>query len=139
VWVTGTTTSTNFPLQSLSGAYNQGTLTGYSDAFILKFTAAITGINLISNEIPSSYSLSQNYPNPFNPSTVVRFQLSVVSNVVLKVYDVMGREVQTLVNEKLSAGTYEVTFDGSNIPSGVYFYKMQTGDFSETKKMILMK
>ncbi|HEY5124119.1 MAG TPA: T9SS type A sorting domain-containing protein [Ignavibacteria bacterium] len=140
VWVTGHTSSSNFPLQSLSGAYNQGTFGGGgNDAFIAEFTAAITGIRLISNEIPSSYSLSQNYPNPFNPRTVVRFQLSVVSNVVLKVYDVMGREVQTLVNEKLSAGTYEVTFDGSNLTSGIYFYKLTAGNFVETKRMILIK
>jgi len=140
VWITGYTQSANFPLQSLSGAYNQGTFGGGTyDAFILKFTAAITGINLISNEIPSSYSLSQNHPNPFNPSTVVRFQLSDVSDVSLKVYDVMGREVQTLVNEKLSAGTYEVTFDGSNLTSGMYFYKLTAGEYVSTKKMLLVK
>jgi photosystem II stability/assembly factor-like uncharacterized protein len=105
----------------------------------------IIGIQNISTEIPASYSLSQNYPNPFNPSTKIKF--SIVSSphgvggdlVLLKVYDIMGREVQTLVNEDLKAGTYEVTFDGSTQNSGVYFYKLTTDGFTETKRMILLK
>ncbi|HEY5122123.1 MAG TPA: T9SS type A sorting domain-containing protein, partial [Ignavibacteria bacterium] len=96
-------------------------------------------IQNISTEIPSKYSLSQNYPNPFNPTTVISFQLSVVGQVVLKVYDVMGCEVQTLVKESLKPGTYEASFDGSQLTSGVYFYKISAGDFSETKKMLLIK
>jgi len=100
------------------------------------FTLSVVNI---ATEVPGKYSLGQNYPNPFNPSTVVRFQLSVVSNVVLKVYDVMGREVQTLVNERLQAGTYETTFDGSGLSSGVYFYKMETEGFTETRRMLLIK
>ncbi|HEY5124998.1 MAG TPA: T9SS type A sorting domain-containing protein [Ignavibacteria bacterium] len=99
----------------------------------------ITGIQNISTEIPSQFSLSQNYPNPFNPTTVINFQLSVAGQVVLKVYDVMGREVQTLVNESLKPGTYEASFDGSQLTSGVYFYKLSAGDFSETKKMLMVK
>jgi hypothetical protein len=97
------------------------------------------GIQNISTEIPSSYSLSQNYPNPFNPTTIISFQLSLAGQVVLKVYDVMGREVQTLVNESLKPGTYEASFDGSSLNSGVYFYRLTTENYSETKKMILMK
>jgi hypothetical protein len=106
----------------------------------------IIGIQNISTEIPSSYSLVQNYPNPFNPITVIRFNItgfpvgtSGNDKVVLKVYDVMGREVQTLVNEKLNAGTYEVKFDGNMLTSGVYFYKMVSEGFTETKRMILLK
>ena len=105
----------------------------------------IIGIQTITTETPSTFSLSQNYPNPFNPNTVVRFSLSVVSDVVLKVYDVTGKEVQTLVNERVQAGSYETTFDarqgGSSrgLNSGVYFYKLTTEDFSETKRMILLK
>jgi hypothetical protein len=99
----------------------------------------LISIQNISTETPSKYSLSQNYPNPFNPSTVVSFQLSVVSDVSLKVYDVQGREVQTLVNERLNAGTYEVKFDGSSLNSGVYFYKIVADGYSETKRMILIK
>jgi len=107
--------------------------------YIFKTSNGGVGINQISTEIPSKYSLGQNYPNPFNPSTVVRYQLSVVGNVSLKVYDVQGREVQTLVNERLQPGTYEVTFDGSKLNSGVYFYQLLKGDFKETKKMLLLK
>ena len=93
----------------------------------------------ISSEIPASFSLLQNYPNPFNPRTVISFQLSVVSDVSLKVYDIQGREVQTLVNERLQPGKYETSFDGSGLNSGVYFYRLTTDGFSETKRMILLK
>jgi photosystem II stability/assembly factor-like uncharacterized protein len=106
---------------------------------ILKFTGNPIGINNQGNIIPGKTSLFPNYPNPFNPRTVVRFQLSVVSVVSLKVYDIAGREVQTLVNEELQPGTYKVTFDGSQLNSGVYFYTFNSGDFKETRKMILMK
>ncbi|MCX6157979.1 MAG: T9SS type A sorting domain-containing protein [Ignavibacteriae bacterium] len=103
------------------------------------------GIQNISIEIPNNYSLGQNYPNPFNPTTKIKFDVILDSHfrgndkVVLKVYDVMGREVQTLVNESLKSGTYEVSFDGSQLTSGVYFYKLITGGFTETKKMLLLK
>lgn len=107
----------------------------------------IVGIQNISTEIPSKYSLSQNYPNPFNPTTKIKFDVpalsfsnvSIGNPVTLKVYDVMGREVQTLVNESLKPGTYEASFDGSQFTSGVYFYKITAGDFSQTKKMLLIK
>jgi hypothetical protein len=99
----------------------------------------ITGIQYISTEIPSKYSLSQNYPNPFNPMCNVQFTMRNAGNVKLVVYDVQGREVQTLVNERLQPGTYEAKFDGSMLNSGVYFYKMVTDGFTETKKMILIK
>ena len=99
----------------------------------------ITDMQNISTEIPSSYLLSQNYPNPFNPKTAIRFQVTGNSIVAMKDYDVMGREVQTLVNERLQAGTYETIFDGSNYSSGVYFYKLITNKYTETKRMILMK
>lgn len=105
-----------------------------------------TGIQNISTEIPAAFSLSQNYPNPFNPGTVVRFDVMRsqtgalgADKVVLKVYDVMGREVETLVNEQLAPGTYEAKFDGSKLNSGVYFYRLQSGSFTETKQMMLIK
>jgi hypothetical protein len=99
----------------------------------------IIGIQNISTETPAKYSLGQNYPNPFNPMCNVQFSMYKAGNVRLVVYDVQGREVQTLVNEKLSAGTYEVKFDGSMLNSGVYFYKLSTDGFTETKKMLLIK
>jgi hypothetical protein len=89
--------------------------------------------------VPEDFSLSQNYPNPFNPSTVISYRLPVTSFVTLKVCDILGREVATLVNEEKPAGEYEVEFDGSNLPSGIYFYQLKAGEFAETKKMILLK
>ncbi|MCX6159441.1 MAG: T9SS type A sorting domain-containing protein [Ignavibacteriae bacterium] len=96
-------------------------------------------VNQIGSNVPSSYSLGQNYPNPFNPRTAISLCLPVVSFVSLKVYDIMGREVQTLVNENLQPGTYETTLDGSMLNSGVYFYKLVTDGYSETKRMLLVK
>jgi hypothetical protein len=99
-------------------------------------------INNISFEVPSTYSLYQNYPNPFNPTTKIKFDIAAntVGQTFLSVYDITGREIQTLVNEKLNPGTYEVTFDGSNFASGVYFYQLSVGnDIIEFKKMILLK
>jgi hypothetical protein len=89
--------------------------------------------------IISDFHLAQNYPNPFNPATVIHYQLPVRSNVTLKVYDTLGKEVATLVDEMKSAGSYEVNFDASKLSSGIYFYKMQAGSYTETKKLILMK
>jgi len=88
---------------------------------------------------PLVFQLEQNYPNPFNPSTNINYQISQNDFVSLKVYNVLGSEVAILVNETKPAGNYEVTFDASSLSSGTYFYKLQTGSFVETKKMILMK
>ena len=108
----------------------------------------LVGICNNENEVPKELALYQNYPNPFNPITVIKFQvvngfpIKTLGNdkkVVLKVFDVMGREIQTLVNESLKPGTYEVTFDGSDLNTGVYFYKLITGDYTNTKRMILIK
>ncbi len=88
---------------------------------------------------PSTFALNQNYPNPFNPATTISYQLSAVSNVTLKIYDVLGREVATLVNERQNAGNHTVVFDASLLPSGVYFYTVRFGGMSLTKKMVLMK
>ena len=89
--------------------------------------------------LPESFTLYQNYPNPFNPTTVISYQLPSNNFVILKVYDILGREVATLVNEEKPAGTYEFEFNGSNLSSGVYFYCIQTISFSDTKKFILLK
>jgi hypothetical protein len=99
----------------------------------------IIGIQNISTETPSSYSLSQNYPNPFNSTSNLKFQIVNTEDVKLIVYDIMGKEVQTLVNERLKPGTYEAAFDASTLNTGVYFYKLITNTFSETKKMLLIK
>ncbi|MEE9448640.1 MAG: M20/M25/M40 family metallo-hydrolase [Ignavibacteriaceae bacterium] len=91
------------------------------------------------NVLPSEYSLSQNYPNPFNPSTRIKYSVPQKSNVVIKVFDLLGREVEILVNKEKPAGRYEIEFDASNHSSGIYFYKLQVGNFVKTKKMILLK
>jgi hypothetical protein len=91
------------------------------------------------NEIPEKFSLDQNYPNPFNPSTTIKYSIPKQSNVALKVFDVLGSEVATLVNKEQSQGNYEVEFDGSDLTSGIYFYRLQAGDYVQTKKMILLK
>jgi photosystem II stability/assembly factor-like uncharacterized protein len=92
-----------------------------------------------SGAVPSQYSLEQNYPNPFNPSTVIRFQVPSSKFVMLKVYDILGREVRTLVNEELKAGSYETTFDASGLASGIFFYRLVVGGFTETKKLMLLR
>ncbi len=105
----------------------------------------MTTVNKLGNSVPDKYVLKQNFPNPFNPLTKIRFAIPLCHSgagrnpVVLKVYDIMGREVQTLVNESLQPGTYETTFDGANLTSGIYFYKIVAGDFVETRKMLMIK
>jgi len=89
--------------------------------------------------VPNKFELSQNYPNPFNPSTRIKYQVAINSQVSLKVFDVLGNEVATLVNEEKPAGNYEVEFNASQLSSGVYFYKLTAGSFTDTKKMILLR
>ena len=88
---------------------------------------------------PVEFNLSQNYPNPFNPATMIKYSLPEASRVSLKVYNVIGKEVETLVNDEKPAGTYEVNFDAAQLPSGIYFYQLKTGNFVETKKMVYQK
>jgi len=99
----------------------------------------IIGINQLSSEVPNEFSLSQNYPNPFNPNTNIRLHLNKSGFVKLLVYDISGKEVETLVSQVLKAGIYEVDWNGSRHSSGVYFYKVITDDFIQTKKMVLVK
>ena len=104
-------------------------------------TWSVSGITGVENEnqIPNEYSLSQNYPNPFNPSTSIKFSILTSELVTLKVFDVLGNEVATLVNEEKPAGSYAVEFNASQLSSGVYFYKLEAGGFIETKKLTLIK
>ncbi|MCC6253484.1 MAG: T9SS type A sorting domain-containing protein [Ignavibacteriaceae bacterium] len=90
-------------------------------------------------EIPFQYQLSQNFPNPFNPVTRIRYSIPQSSFVTLKVYNILGKEISTLVNEEKSVGNYEVDFEGGNLTSGIYFYKIESGSFTDTKKFILLK
>ena len=115
-----------------------------SNIFVMKLDQKLsTGING-KNLISDSYQLSQNYPNPFNPNTMIRYEIPGQARndnilVVLKVYDVLGNEIVTLVNEELPAGSYQVEFDGAGLPSGIYFYSLQAGSFVDTKKIVLIK
>jgi len=110
---------------------------------VYKYSKDPVGIKNISSEIPPHYKLYQNYPNPFNPSTKIRFDISSEvnnsDNVRLIVFDVLGKEIETLVNENLRPGSYEIVWDASKYPSGIYFYKIFTGSFTNTNKMMLIK
>jgi hypothetical protein len=101
----------------------------------------IKNVVSVDDEItyPGEYLLSQNYPNPFNPTTKIKYQIPNSGFVTLKVYDLLGREVATLVNEEKPVGSYEIKFNGSHLSSGIYFYKLQAGDYTEVKKMTLMR
>jgi hypothetical protein len=98
----------------------------------------VTGVKQTPT-IAEGFRLEQNYPNPFNPSTVIKFQVPTSKFVMLKVFDMLGREVKTLVNEELKAGSYEKTFDASGLASGVYYYRIHAGNFVETKKLMLLR
>jgi hypothetical protein len=104
---------------------------------VLTYQTLIGGIH--TTEIPNYYSLSQNYPNPFNPSTSIKYTIPKAGIVTLKVYDVLGKEIALLVNETKQPGVYNVDFNASNLASGIYFYRIDAGDFSSVKKMILVK
>jgi photosystem II stability/assembly factor-like uncharacterized protein len=127
---------------------------GSGNVYAVKSNGGITrsyylfeGIKVLSSNIPENFSLPQNYPNPFNPVTKIKFAIPLSRGVSagrgvlvsLVIYDVLGREIATLVNEQLSPGTYEAEWDGSNFASGVFFYKLTTSDYTETKKMVLIK
>jgi len=106
------------------------------------YTAVVStpvNVNSLVNEIPARFELRQNYPNPFNPKTIISYDLEVKNFVTLKVFNIVGAEVATLVNENQNAGTYSVEFSSGNLPSGVYFYSLITENFSDTKKMIVLK
>jgi hypothetical protein len=121
------------------GASNQPTLRVDGIRVMTTWSPATSVEQRSADNLPSSFALSQNFPNPFNPSTAISYQLSANSAVTLKVFDMLGREVATLVNDFQLAGSYRAIWNAAGVGSGVYFYKLQTGTFSETKKMILMK
>ncbi len=132
-----------FYSESLLGCVINGVLFG---------DTSLTGIKELSSEVPGSFSLLQNYPNPFNPNTIIKFSIpgsvgvAYMRPLQLKIYDVLGREIATLVNQQMQPGSYSVDWDGTNYPSGVYFYRLivgdnsnNGGDFTQTKKMLLIK
>ena len=124
---------------NVAGTFTGGAPASLEDVYFLRSTVTFTSINTISTEVPAKYSLSQNYPNPFNPATSIKFAITKAGFVSLKIYDLTGREISSLVNENLSAGTYNYAYNASNLSSGIYFYTLKADGFSETKKMMLIK
>ena len=114
-----------------------------NDHFFWKdsFTVDLTQVGIAEDEsnLPTEYALKQNYPNPFNPTTSIKYSIPNRSKVIIKVYDVLGKEIKTLLNEEKSAGSYEINWNAADFPSGVYFYQLIAGDFISTKKMVLLK
>jgi len=130
-------------MPSIDGNYSYEVLAGTRDGIVAVLSG---GIDFVvdagsgeATEIPVEYSLLQNYPNPFNPSTKIEFKIPASGLVTLKVYDLLGREVTTLISEELQPGNYAVNFDAVSLSSGIYFYTLTAGDFVSTKKMILLK
>jgi len=99
----------------------------------------ITGISKGPITVPNYFSLEQNYPNPFNPSTKIRYSIAQPGLVTLKIYDVLGNEIERLVSEEKPVETYEINWNAANLPSGVYFYQLKAGEYTSAKKMILLK
>ncbi len=127
--------------KSVSLVYrNNKTFSALSDTmFFVSEEPVVVGIEPVNIENPKDFSLSQNYPNPFNPMTKIKFQLPFNGSVRLTVFDMLGKEIEILVNKDLNVGTYEYEWNGVNLPSGVYFYKLTFGNFTETKKMLMVK
>lgn len=130
-----------YVLPSLKKAKNVIYMNPYNPTYVRLPLIGFTPISVrqVSGSVPEKFSVSQNYPNPFNPKTTIKYQVQSTGHVKLSVFNSIGKEIATLVNEKLQPGTYEVKFEGTNLPSGVYYYKLEAGDFSETKKMLLIK
>lgn len=118
---------------------NTGYISSWSGKILKTTNGGITFISPVNTEIPKSFKLEQNYPNPFNPKTKFKFSLPLTGSVLLKIFDIMGREITTLVNKSMQAGSYEVDWDASTYSSGVYFYTLTSGDFTQTRKMVLIK
>jgi hypothetical protein len=129
-----------YNMKGQGNMYCEQTLRGcVLDGILYGDTSMVVGINEISGNIPETFSLSQNYPNPFNPVTNIKFDIPKSGMVRITIFDLLGREVTTLVNEQMQPGSYNVDWDASNYPSGVYFFKLETENFTESKKMILIK
>ncbi len=118
---------------------NTGTAVGIGGAILKTTNGGATIIQKINSTVPSSFKLLQNFPNPFNPVTTIRFNIANAGFVKLSVYNILGKEIETIVNESMSEGTYETKWDASSYPGGVYFYRLETDGYSETRKLVLLK
>ena len=124
----------SFTIGNNNGPINSGTVF-YIDA--ISFQGTQTSVDEAT--VTTSFKLDQNFPNPFNPTTIIKYSIPKISSVSLKIYDILGNEVETLVDKELPAGNYEATFNAANLSSGIYFYHLQAEAFSETKKMLFLK
>lgn len=139
----GTVSGNNFSISStlgqpLIGKTESGNISK-KIGFWYETEEIVTAIEHVVKDIPSDYRLLQNYPNPFNPSTQIRFAIPEQAHVHLSVYNMLGQQVTTLVNENRCAGRYEVSFDASSLSSGLYLYRLQAGDFVKSRQMMLVK
>lgn len=138
-WTAQTIAATN-PLYGIYMVHQGLGWIGGATGKIYKYVdPTYTGIGTQNNEMPSAYKLEQNYPNPFNPSTTINYSIPSASEVSIKVFDMLGHEVMTLVNEQKNAGNYSVNVNASNLASGIYLYKIVAGSYTDTKKMTLIK
>lgn len=128
----------NFNVITMTGLYN-GWVGGQGGAILTTSNGGSTHMERVSPEIPDKYFLSQNYPNPFNPTTNIYFELPANLFVSLKIFDITGKEVESILNKNLDAGKYNIIWNAKNYSSGTYFYKLETNEFTETKRMILLK
>ncbi len=136
---------TDPPYYTMAKGFGIVRITGYIFLSKLEY-AEINGVSygtpasvIYENDLPLGFNLYQNYPNPFNPSTIINYSLPVSRHVTLKVFDILGREVAEIVNEQKETGTHAVVFDASNLMSGIYFYQIRAGKYTETRKLILQK
>ncbi len=124
------------PLIGATGNNNNFVLFGFWYTVQVEF---VTSMERVDNSLPGEFRLEQNYPNPFNPSTQIRYDIPEQTHVTITVYDVLGREITTLVNETQSPGGYEVTFNAGLLPSGLYLYRIQAGNFSKVMRMMYVR
>jgi hypothetical protein len=141
-----TVTSTSRAVTGLTGitkyywrvnAKNPAGTSGYST--IWHFTVGLVGISNNNNGVPNEFRLYNNYPNPFNPYSTIKFDIAKATDVKMVVFNILGQEVSTLINGHMGAGSYSVIWDGTNYPSGAYFYKITAGSFTSIKKMVMVK
>lgn len=129
----------SYGVNSIATDIYQNIWIGTDEGIAVYNETGVIGLNTSSQELPKEFELFQNHPNPFNPTTKINFEIPKQAFVVLKIYDITGREIKRLLNESKTPGQYSVTFDGSGLASGVYFYRLEAGDFIQTKRMLLVK